>query len=222
MSFPFRLIPFFLFVLLTANASRADVHQPDGKLIPVTLNGQTMCEVAQTGWGSLQACLDKNEVAEGGRTGAISAVHDASIDQETFDPKCNLSFKVVQRGGGYLSVFGWYPAKGGNVPPPLSDLHVFLGCNDPVGTVKTLSVPAGIDKIGFFMSNNAYNCVATNPDGTLSAEPINSFYTERRFNNKDRQGNPIGGVQPNVVRVLTWQSVADPGSFYFGWEDTAF
>jgi hypothetical protein len=222
MSFLFRLIPFLLLALSYASAARADVHQPDGKLIPVTLNGQTMCEVAQTGWGSAQACLDKNEVAQGGRAGAISAVHDASIDQETFDPKCNLSFKVVQRGGGYLSVFGWYPAKPGNVPPPLGDLHVLLGCNDPVGTVRVLNVPPGTGQVGFFMANSAYACVATNAAGTLAAEPINTFYTERRFNNRDRQGNPIGGVMPNVIRVLTWQSVADPGSFYFGWEDTAF
>jgi hypothetical protein len=208
------------FLLSSAADARADIHQPDGKLIPVTLNGQTLCDA--TNWGSVQACLDKNEVALGGRAGAINAVHDASIDQETFDPKCRLSFKVVQRGGGYLSVFGWYPAKPGNVPPPLSDLHVLLGCNDPVGTVRVLNVPAGVGEVGFFMANSAFSCVATNADGTLAAEPLYNFYTERRFNNKDRQGNPIGGVQENVIRVLTWQSLADPGSFYFGWEDTAF
>src|SRR5262245_62152703 len=95
--------------LLSAWDVRADVHQPDGKLILITIGGQTMCDAVN--WGSVQACLDKNEIALGGRAGAISAVHDASIDQETFDPKCRLSFKVVQRGGGYLSVFGWYPAK---------------------------------------------------------------------------------------------------------------
>ncbi len=219
--------PFFRFIglpvallLLSTGDARADIKQPDGKLIPVTLNGQTMCDAIQ--WGSVQACLDKNEIALGGRAGAINAVHDASIDQETFDPQCRLSFKVVQRGGGYLSVFGWYPAKGGNVPPPLADLHVLLGCNDPVGTVKVLTVPPGVGQVGFFMANSAFSCVATNPDGTLAAEPLYSFYTERRFNNKDRMGNPIGGVQQGVIRVLTWQSVADPGSFYFGWEDTAF
>src|SRR5579859_2829884 len=86
-------------LVLSARDVWAYVKQPDGKLIPVTLNGQTMCDAVN--WGSVQACLDKNEIALGGRAGAISAVHDASIDQETFDPKCQLSFKVVQRGGGY-------------------------------------------------------------------------------------------------------------------------
>src|SRR5262245_53384749 len=89
-------------LVLFANTAWADIRQPDGKLLPVTLNGQTMCDAIA--WGSVQACLDKNEVALGGRAGAINAVRDAKIDQETFDPSCRLSFKVVQRGGGYLSV----------------------------------------------------------------------------------------------------------------------
>src|SRR5260370_29740433 len=67
-------------LLLSAADVRADVKQPNGKLIPVTLNGQTMCDA--NAWGSVQACLDKNEIPLGGRAGAISAVHDASIDQE--------------------------------------------------------------------------------------------------------------------------------------------
>src|SRR5262245_16297022 len=129
MRFPFHRTSAALVTacILSAAPALAQIRQPDGKVLPVTLNGQTQCDAMQ--WGSVQACLDKNEIARGGRAGAINAIRNASIDQETFDPKCQLSFKVVQRGGGYLSVFGWYPAKGGNVPPPLSDLHVFLGCD---------------------------------------------------------------------------------------------
>src|SRR5262245_56743762 len=220
MSFSFRWLTASVAALVLLSAGPAwAVMQPDGKVIPVE-NAQ-MCG-DYPAWGNVQACLDNNEVALGGRPGAINALRDASIDQEVFDPQCRLSFKVVQRGAGYLSVFGWYPAKAGNVPPALRDMHVLLGCNDPVGTVRVLNVPAGTGNVAFFMANNGFSCVATNADGTLSGEPMFSFYTERWFNNRDRQGNVLGGVQANTVRVLTWQSVADPGSFYFGWEDTAF
>src|SRR5262249_38377971 len=144
-----RLIPVVAaVVLLSAGPARA-VMQPDGKVIPVE-NGQ-MCG-DYPAWGNVQACLDNNEVALGGRAGAITALRDASVVQEVFAPQCRLSFKVAQRGAGYLSVFGWSPAKPGNVPPALRDLHVLLGCNDPVGTVRVLNVPPGTGNVGFFMA----------------------------------------------------------------------
>jgi MYXO-CTERM domain-containing protein len=45
------------------------------------------------------------------------------------------------------------------------------------------------------------------------------MYTERRFNGRLRNGQPDPASVANYIRVLTWQSVAEPSSFYFGWED---
>jgi MYXO-CTERM domain-containing protein len=210
--------------LLTVPAF-GEVMQSGGGIIPVLRVGQTKCDTVDQsgqGWGNVQVCLDNNEVALGGKVGDIDAIKDATVDQETFNPNCQLKFTVVQRGGGYLSVFGWYEAKGGNVPPALADMHVFLGCDDKPGTSKVLMVPSGVQKIGFFMANDGYTCVPQAADGTLAAEPTNSFYSERRFNGKLRNGDPEPGLNQDQIRVLMWQSVAVPESFYFGWEDTKF
>lgn len=210
---------------LLAAPAFGEVMQSGGGVIPVERAGQTKCDTMDPsgqGWGNVQVCLDNNEVALGGKVGDINAIQDATVDQETFDPHCQLKFTVVQRGGGYLSVFGWYEAKGGNVPPALADMHVLLGCNDKPGTSQVLMVPTGVAKVGFFMANNAYDCVPQSADGTLASEPTNTFYSERRFNGKLRDGTPEGGLNQNQIRVLMWQSVAVADSFYFGWEDTKF
>src|SRR5260370_4291673 len=156
--------------------------------------------------------------------GKVGAVANATINQETFDPGCQLTFKVLSKGGSFYGhAFGWYRVRAGNVPPALADLNVFLTCADAQapGTTKTLTLPPGVGKIGFFMASygGATTCGALAPNGTLTAEPLYTFYTERQFNGLDRAGKPIANVVLNVVRVLTWQSAAEPGSFYFGWED---
>ncbi len=163
-------------------------------------------------------CINANEVMEGG-LGDIDGVATATISQETFSPLCELTFRVVARGADYKNTFGWYAVQrdgnGDAIPPMLSDLHVFLGCNDAVGVEKTLRLPQGVGEIGFFLANNAGTCVATQDDptlgGTLTAQPSNLFFSQREFNS-DMDG---------LIHLLVWQSRANPDAFYFGWEDQA-
>jgi MYXO-CTERM domain-containing protein len=215
------IAPLALALWLGSGAAFAQVMQPDGTVVPRISTPTAGCHTGL----NVQACLDQGEMALGGMAGSIDAIRDARINQETFDPNCQLTFTTISKGGSvYRNMFGWYPAKGGNVPPPLSDLHVFLTCADvqllPTPTTRTLVLPAGVGKIGFFMANGQGSvCLATAADGTLMAEPRYIFYTERRFNGLDRQGNPIPDLSRNIIRVLTWQSIAEPGAFYFGWED---
>ena len=207
---------------LVAPSALADIMQapPDGSIIPHILSPTGAC----TSGTNVQACLDDSEVGFGGMAGSVSAIHNATIDQETFDPKCQLTFKVLSKGGSVFGhVFGWYPAKPGNTPPPLSDLHVFLNCMEcqTPGTTKVLTLPPGTGTIAFFEGSYSGTVCPTmlNADGTLPGEPSYTMYTERRFNGRLRNGNPDPMSQPNFIRVLTWQSAARPDSFYFGWED---
>lgn len=196
----------------------AAVQQPDGTVVPVIISNTGAC----TSGLNVQACLDDSEVSLGGTAATVGAVANATINQETFDPGCQLTFKVLSKGGSrYGHAFGWYPVRPGNVPPPLSDLNVFLTCADAQtpGTTKTLTLPAGVTKVGFFMASYSSTCGALSATGALQTEPLYTFYTERRFNGLDRAGMPIADVPLNAIRVLTWQSAAEPGSFYFGWED---
>jgi hypothetical protein len=205
---------------LFPRAAAADIMQspPDGTIIPHIASATASCTTGL----NVQACLDDSEVMLGGALGSVNATHNATIDQETFDPKCQLTFKILSRGGAaYQHAFGWYPAKGGRVPPPLSDLHVFLTCMDcqTPGTTKTLTLPAGVDTIGFFTASYIGLCTAPAADNTLTVEPSYTFYTERRYNGLLRNGDADPAGLANFIRVLAWQSVAEPASFYFGWED---
>jgi len=163
-------------------------------------------------------CINTNETIEGG-AGDIDAVATATISQETFNPLCELTFTVVARGASYKNTFGWYEVKrdssGAPMAPMLSELHVFLGCNDAIGTTKTLTIPPGVAEIGFFLANNGNSCVATQDDPlgpTLTMQPNNMFLSQRQFNSDGNNGD-------NLIHLLVWQSHANPNAFYFGWED---
>jgi MYXO-CTERM domain-containing protein len=192
-------------MLLWPASSRA--LQQGGVVIP-RLNG-TACP------GNVEVCINGNETQEGG-AGDIDALATATIAQETFSPQCQLTFRVVARGAGYQSAFGWYQvvrdAMGAAQAPALSGLHVFLDCTDAVGAQKTLTIPPGVQEIGFFLANNASACVATQPDPlgpTLTAQPQNLFLSQGAFNS-DGDGQ---------IHLVVWQSHASPEGFYFGWED---
>lgn len=187
----------------------AAVMQTGGQVIPVQITDEC--------YGNASICINGNEVVEGG-AGDIDGIATATISQETFNPLCELTFRVVGRGAGYKNTFGWYAVKrdgnGDAVAPMLSDLHVFLGCGDAVGVEKTLSLPKDVGEIGFFLANNGETCVATAPDPlgpTLTAQPDNLFFSQRAFNS-DMDG---------LIHLLVWQSHANADAFYFGWEDLA-
>jgi hypothetical protein len=199
-----------LLLSLSPGPAEAEVMQTGGEVIPQQVAG-TSCESNATN------CINGNELAEGGDPmDTIDAVATATISQETFSPLCELTFKVVARGAGYRNTFGWYAvqrdAKGEALAPMLSDLHVFLGCDDDIGVEKTLSIPKGTSEIGFFLANDEYTCVSTAPDPlgpVLTAQPENLFFSQRAFNS-DGDG---------LIHLLVWQSHANPNAFYFGWED---
>lgn len=185
----------------------AQVMQTGGAVIPKQ-SGNT-CN------NNAGICINGNEVAEGG-DGDIDAVATATISQETFSPLCELTFKVVARGASYQNTFGWYAvtrdAGGKAIAPALGDLHVFLGCGDAIGVEKTLSLPAGVSEIGFFLANDKGTCVTTADDPlgpVLTIKPSNLFFSQRAFNS-DGDG---------LIHLLVWQSHANPNAFYFGWED---
>jgi hypothetical protein len=203
---------------LSASGAKADIHQPDGTLIPND-DGTSGCHSG----GNMGGCLDEGEIAIGGTAGRIDSIHDATINQETFDAGCQLTFKVVSYGTSILDhLFGWYEAKPGNTPPALKDLHVFLDCTEAkaIGRAKTLTLPPGTGPIAFFTASGFGNiCDQVNAAGTLTEEPEYTMYTERRYNGRLRDGSPDPNSVPDFVRVLTYQSVAQPASFYFAWED---
>ncbi len=191
-----------------AGSAQAQVMQTGGIIIPRERSG-TECN------GHASVCINDNERAEGG-DGDINAVDTATISQETFSPLCELTFRVVARGADYKNTFGWYEVKrdddGKALAPELSDLHVFLGCNDAVGVEKTLTIPKDVPEIGFFLANNGAGCVTTTPDPlgpTLTAKPTNLFFSQRAFNSDG----------DDLIHLLVWQSRANPNAFYFGWED---
>lgn len=202
------LVGVMLVGLLGSGAALA-VTQPGGTAIPIP--NSNACP------GDAGVCINQNEKQHGG-TGDIDAVKTATISQETFSPQCQLSFTVLARGALFLNTFGWYAvrrnAAGNAIEPQLSELHVLLGCSDAVGSQKTLSVPAGVSEIGFFLANDGESCVATTPDplGPVLADlPSNLFYSQRSFNS-DGDG---------LIHLLVWQSRATPNAFYFGWEDSS-
>lgn len=157
-------------------------------------------------------CVNDHEDTLGYTGEDIDVVETATIDQETFNPLCNLSFEVLFKGASYINVFGWYEAKrdasGDPVKPDPSEMHVMLGCDAPVGETVNLPAPDGVTEIGFFLANNKSDSCVVNDDSTLKDTQENLFFSEPSLNDDDGR-----------VHLLVWQSRADPTAFYFGWED---
>ncbi|MGI5863175.1 MAG: DUF4114 domain-containing protein [Myxococcales bacterium] len=170
--------------VLALAADAFALSQPDGTVIPAG--------------AGLQSLFDA-------RGEAIDALRDAAIMPQTFVPGCDLNFEVIARNAGYKNSFGWYNATGSK--PELSDLNEFLKCDDPVGTVRTLSIRsdpryAG-GEVGFYQ--------AVGSCGTVS-DHLYIFYSEPRF-------NPDAQIENPFIHLLIYNSTAVPRAFYFGWED---
>lgn len=193
----------FIMLLAVSNASALDFNGETLPRIPAT-HDQCNSDV----W----YCINEHEDTLGYTGEDIDVVATATIDQETFNPLCNLTFEVLFKGASFLNVFGWYEvtrdANGDPMQPALEDMHVMLGCDTPLGQVVSLPQPPGVTEIGFFLANNtSANCV-DDGNGQLTSEPSNLFFSQPELNDDDGR-----------VHLLIWQSRANPTAFYFGWED---
>ena len=139
---------------------------------------------------------------------AVNALNDAKTVPETFLPACEIEFEVLQRNAGYKNSFGWYNV--GKTKPALADLHEILSCNDGVGVKKLVSIksdPAYTGgEIGFFEATGA--CANVKQPNTL----YNVFYSEPKWNPDAQQMNPF-------IHLIIYESVLNPRTYYFAWED---
>lgn len=173
------------FALLTCSSLAAALQQPDGTTIPVG--------------PSLQTLFD-------GRGEAVNALANAATTPETFIPSCSLTFEVIQRNAGYSNSFGWYNVTG--TKPTAADLHEFLACNDPVGTIKVLDIkndPAWAGGEVAFYQAAGPGCPTPNSNQNL-------FFSQKGYNPDGNQANPF-------VHLLIYDSTVTPQGFYFAWED---
>ncbi|HWV39922.1 MAG TPA: DUF4114 domain-containing protein [Vulgatibacter sp.] len=161
---------------------------------------------------------------------SIDPLTQAATTPRTFNPRCNLTFKVIARGGGQKNSFGWYNVTGSK--PERSDLHEFLGCNDGEGVERELDIanhPAYRGgEIGFFMATTQGRGPDGKPTGGYAGGkncvefvegqgPVDStlgflYYSEPQWND-DNQG------EDSYIHLLIMDSGAYPQAFYFAWED---
>ena len=202
-------------LLLSAGTASA-LQQPNGTTIPVIDNSVRTCSDK-----NIQVCLNAEE-----RGPTIDALTKAAVTPETYDPNCNLTFKVLARGAGFRNTFGWYNVvpdpnnASQTLKPPDSDLHAFLLCTDAPGASKVLNLKGDPGytggRIGFFMASPegvGGNCPTFNAGGGPVAGTVGRiYYSERKFNPDNTGAN-------SWIHLLTYQSVTFKDSFYFAWED---
>lgn len=198
-----------LLCLLLAPSAQGEVRQPDGTVVPVGTNLRNYLR---------------------GEGEDIDVVAQAATTPRTFNPLCDLTFKVIARGGGFRNSFGWYNVTGKK--PERSDLHEFLTCTDAVGTERTLEIadhPAYRGgEIGFFMATPQRrngtlpigagdtmpgNCVKFDEGGPVDSTLGFLYFSEPQWNDDNVEG------QENAIHLLIYDSGVFGNAFYFGWED---
>jgi MYXO-CTERM domain-containing protein len=141
-------------------------------------------------------------------TDMIDALADAKTTPETFRPACEVEFKVLQRNAGYQNSFGWYNVTGAQ--PTMADLHQILGCDEPLNTIKKVSIttdPAYLGgEVGFFEAVGDCANIA-NPG---SVEYI--FYSEPKWNPDAEDAAPY-------IHLIVYDSEKFSRTYYFAWED---
>jgi len=206
--------------LVLASSAQA-VTQPSGTTVPVLDTGVTTCADR-----NVQMCLNDSE----GGPAVIDAQADALTAPETFEPTCQLTFTPIVKGGYNNAGFGWYnvkpdPANAGKFLKPLqTELYgmLFLNTHQQTGAQvagQSATLDLAIEraagrytggKIGFFLASGPYTFNAATHAfvGTINE----LFFTQHEL-------NPGSAAAKPYIQVLTWQSVKQPQSFYFGWED---
>lgn len=217
-----------LSALFSALPARAVLQPtPGGFPIPMVMVAN------QCGEQNVELCLDESE----GNPALIDAQGDALVAPEAFTPGCALTFKPLAKGGGDHVAFGWY-----NVKPDPAQAGAFLAPTQqelygmfvlPVGNMAgaalanmfppvqlNLAAEAAAGRyqggaIGFWLAG-ATDLTDLRLDPTTHALTgvtlSRVFYTQHAL-------NPGSSAASTFYQVLTWQSVAFPSAFYFGWED---
>jgi MYXO-CTERM domain-containing protein len=212
----------FVTAALSFSSVASAVTQPStgGTTIPVVNAGVATCTDK-----NVEICLDQ---AEGTPTN-IDAVKDALIAPETFQPTCQLTFTPIVKGGSIYDVFGWYNVKkdatGAYMKPTQAELYGMFVTNDfktsaqlaGQKVVLDLGVEAAAGRylggeIGFFLVSTS-DVLSIDPTthaviGTIRFQ----FHTQHALNVGSMPGK-------TYYNVLTWESVANKNTFYFGWED---
>ncbi|HWZ89531.1 MAG TPA: hypothetical protein VNW92_11795, partial [Polyangiaceae bacterium] len=228
----------FALVLWFSSVAAAITQPTTGATIPIIYGGGTVCADK-----NVQLCLNQ---AEGNATN-INALTDALVAPETFQPTCKLTFTPIVKGGAIIDAFGWYNVKpdplnpGEFIRPTVAQLYgMYAVGQPPVGNAnfKTGAQLAGqsfvldlnVEKaagrytggaIGFFLVSGE-GAIAIDPTthmllngpGGAPLVPQYIFFTQQAFNAVNTPSAPPGTIYYNV---LTWQSVTDPNTFYFGW-----
>ncbi|HEX3777740.1 MAG TPA: DUF4114 domain-containing protein, partial [Polyangiaceae bacterium] len=219
-------------LVLWCSARAFAITQPTtGVTIPIITPGGAVCADK-----NVQVCLND---AEGNATN-INALTDAKVTPETYQPTCNLTFVPIVKGGSIVDAFGWYnvvpdPANAGKfLQPAVSQMFgMFAASGFQTGAqlsgqsfVLDLKTEAAAGRytggaIGFFLVSGT-GAITIDPmthqlhgDGGTLLVPQYQFFTQQAFN-ANNPGSTPGALYYNV---LTWQSVRDPNTFYFGWED---
>ena len=222
---------FFGLALSLSSVATAITQPTTGATIPVITTGGTTCADK-----NVQICLNQ---AEGSAT-AINALTDALVAPETFQPTCKLTFVPIVKGGSINDAFGWYnvapdPANAGQFTrPPVAQMYgMFTASGFQTGAmlmgqsaVLDLKAEAAAGRytggaIGFFLVSGV-GTITIDPtthrllgDGGAPLVPQFMFFTQHALNTVN-PGSMPGAIYYNV---LTWQSVRDVNTFYFGWED---
>jgi hypothetical protein len=195
-------------VIVAVSPPAQALTQP-GSTTPIPVISGSVAECSDN---NVQACLNDEEGEE-----TIDAQADGDVVPETFDPACNLTFHILNRGAGYNDVFGWYNVEldedGNSVKPDVAELFTFiLGSEDPPIS-RTLDLRNDANyaggEIGFFIATG-------NPRAEIGGPPADYndiFYSERQHNPDEPD------TEEPSIHLVIWQSVTFQDSFYFGWED---
>lgn len=148
---------------------------------------------------------------------------DGSLDPETFEPTCPLTFTLVTRGTArFRDVFGWYNVTGER--PADDALFPMLDCDAAAGAEVTLDVrndPRWLGgPIGFFIAtpeDHGASGQCAGGDCCARVERLGSgvgrvYYSERAF-------NPDAAGADSFIHLVIYDSVIAERAFYFAWED---
>jgi len=112
----------------TSGAARATEVEPDGTMVPQQPSAAEQSAAAAVTPPS-EVRLDRLIVAQGE---ALESILDAHVPLPGFAPLCDMTARLLLRGGTCEVSLGWYNVVPGQTKPPTPDqVYPFLLANDP-------------------------------------------------------------------------------------------